>query len=73
MSGIGLAQAPSQLSRAATMQAYVRLYTIYNQLHEFLRALGYHSYGATIMNGFGVFPAFAVLAAAWGSFPVWIS
>lgn len=61
MSGIGLAQAPSQLSRAATMQAYVRLYTIYNQLHEFLRALGYHSYGATIMNGFGVFPAFAVL------------
>ena len=43
------------------MQAYVRLYTIYNQLHEFIRALGYHSYGATIMNGFGIYPAFAVL------------
>ncbi len=61
MSGLGLAQAPSQLSRATTMQAYTRLFTIYNQLHEFIRGLGYHSYGATIMNGFGVYPAFAVL------------
>ena len=61
MSGLGLGQAPSQLSRGTTMQAYVRLYTIYNQLHEFIRALGYHSYGAAIMNGFGIYPAFAVL------------
>lgn len=61
MSNIGLAQAPSPLARGTTMQAYTRLYTIYNQLHEFIRALGYHSYGASTMNGFGIFPAFAVL------------
>ena len=61
MSNIGLAQAPSPLARGTTMQAYVRLYTIYNQLHEFIRGLGYRSYGATIMNGFGIYPAFAVL------------
>ena len=61
MSNLGLAQAPSPLARGTTMQAYSRLYTIYNQLHEFIRGLGYHSYGATIMNGFGIYPAFAVL------------
>lgn len=61
MSQEGLAQAPSLLSRASTMQAYVRLYTIYNQLHEFIRGLGYHSYGATNLNGFGIYGAFAVL------------
>jgi len=61
MSNEGLAQAPSPLARGTTMQAYTRLYTIYNQLHEFIRGLGYHSYGATIMNGFGIYPAFAVL------------
>ena len=37
------------------------LYTIYNQLHEFIRALGYHSYGATNLNGFGPAVAFAEL------------
>ena len=62
MSNLGLAQAPSLLSRASTMQAYTRLYTIYNQLHEFIRALGYHSYGATNMNGFGPYVAFGELA-----------
>ena len=61
MSNEGLAQAPSLLSRASTMQAYTRLYTIYNQLHELIRALGYHSYGATNMNGFGPYAAFAEL------------
>ncbi len=61
MSNAGLSQAPTRLSRATTMQAYTRLFTIYNQLHEFIRGLGYHSYGATIMNGFGIYPAFAVL------------
>jgi len=62
MSDLGLAQAPSLLARATTMQAYVRLYTIYNQLHEFIRALGYHSYGATNLNGFAPYVAFGVLA-----------
>lgn len=61
MSNEGLAQAPSLLSRACTMQAYARLCTIYNQLHEFIRALGYHSYGATNMNGFAPYGAFAEL------------
>ncbi len=62
MSHRGLAQAPSQLSRATTMNSYVKLYTIYNQLHEFIRGLGYHSYGAANFNGFGAFVGFAVLA-----------
>ena len=61
MSHQGLAQAPSLLSRASTMQAYSRLYTIYNQLHEFIRGLGYHSYGATNLNGFAPYVAFALL------------
>lgn len=62
MSQEGVQQSPSLLARAVTMQAYARLYTIYNQLHEFIRGLGYHSYGATNLNGFGVYGAFAVLA-----------
>ncbi|WP_019851504.1 reductive dehalogenase [Desulfitobacterium sp. PCE1] len=53
---------PTVLGSLTTSLSYTRLYTIYAQLHEFIRALGYHSYGATALNGFGIGPAFAVMA-----------
>ncbi len=62
MSYDGLSQAPSLLARGTTMEAYCRLFSIYNQLHEFIRALGYHSYGAAAYNGFAPAVAFGVLA-----------
>lgn len=53
---------PTVLGAQTTGLSYTRLYTIYGQLHEFIRGLGYHSYGASAMNGFGIYPAFGVLA-----------
>ncbi|MCB8814942.1 reductive dehalogenase [Desulfosporosinus shakirovi] len=53
---------PTMLGSLTTALSYTRLYTIYSQLHEFVRSLGYSSYGATALNGFGIAPAFGVLA-----------
>ncbi|HVJ49727.1 reductive dehalogenase [Desulfitobacterium sp.] len=52
---------PTMLGSLTTSLSYTRLYTIYAQLHEFIRSLGYNSYGATAVNGLGIAPAMAAM------------
>ncbi|KJS88163.1 MAG: reductive dehalogenase [Peptococcaceae bacterium BICA1-8] len=53
---------PTQLGSLTTALTYTRMWTIVSQLHEFLRGLGYHSYGPSQFNGFSINPALATLA-----------
>lgn len=53
---------PTALGSLTTGLTYTRMWTIYSQLHEFIRGLGYNSYGASRFNGFGIYPAFATMA-----------
>lgn len=53
---------PTALGSQTTGLTYTRMWTIVSQLHEFIRGLGYHSYGPSAFNGLGIYPAFAVMA-----------
>lgn len=52
---------PTVLGSQTTGLSYTRMWTIYSQLHEFIRGLGYNSYGASQFNGLGIAPAMAVM------------
>ncbi|MDR1961264.1 MAG: reductive dehalogenase [Gracilibacteraceae bacterium] len=53
---------PTQLGSLTTTLTYTRMWLILTQLHEFLRSMGYQSFGTSAVNGLGIYPAFAVLA-----------
>lgn len=52
---------PTELGSLTTGLTYTRMYTQLAQLHEFIRGLGYHSYGMSTGNGLGIAPAMAVM------------
>ncbi|MHB1006810.1 MAG: reductive dehalogenase [Chloroflexota bacterium] len=62
MSGETMKRGPTKLGSLTTALSYTRLWTILSQAHEFIRALGYQSYGPSEFNGFGIYPAFGVMA-----------
>ena len=53
---------PTVLGSLTTGLSYTKLYLILSQLHEFIRSLGYNSYGPSQFNGLGIYPAMAVMA-----------
>ncbi|MDA8226737.1 MAG: twin-arginine translocation signal domain-containing protein [Desulfitobacterium hafniense] len=52
---------PTTLGSLTTGLSYTRMWLINSQLHEFIRALGYNSYGASQFNGLGIAPAMAIM------------
>jgi reductive dehalogenase len=62
MSGETMKRGPTKLGSLTTALTYTRMWTILAQAHEFIRALGYQSYGPSQFNGLGIYPAFAILA-----------
>ncbi|MFA6808895.1 MAG: reductive dehalogenase, partial [Eubacteriales bacterium] len=53
---------PTMLGSQTTALTYSRMWNIVHQIHDFLRSLGYQSYGPSQFNGLGIYPAFATLA-----------
>ena len=62
MSGETMKRSPTQLGSLTTTLSYTRMWNTLAMAHEFIRALGWQSYGPTEFNGLGIYPAFAVLA-----------
>ncbi|HEX9015897.1 MAG TPA: reductive dehalogenase [Chloroflexota bacterium] len=62
MSGYTMKAGPTQLGSLTTTLSYTRMWNILAQTHDFIRSLGYQSYGTTTSNGLGIAPAFAVMA-----------
>lgn len=62
MSGETMKRGPTVLGSLTTGLTYTRMWDILFQLHGFLRALGWQSYGPSQFNGLGIYPAFAVMA-----------
>jgi reductive dehalogenase len=62
MSGETMKNGPTQLGSLTTTLTYTRMWNILAQTHEFLRSLGWQSYGTTTSNGLAIAPAFAVMA-----------
>jgi epoxyqueuosine reductase len=62
MSGETLKRAPTVLGSLTTSLTYTRMWNTLFMAHEFIRALGYQSYGPTQTNGLGIYPAMAVMA-----------
>ncbi|KUO49007.1 MAG: reductive dehalogenase [Desulfitibacter sp. BRH_c19] len=62
MSNETMKYGPTVLGSQTTTLSYTRLWTILTQIHEFIYGLGYNSYGPTTSNGFGIAPAFGVMA-----------
>jgi epoxyqueuosine reductase len=62
MSGETMKRAPTTLGSLTTSLTYTRMWNTLAMAHEFLRGLGYQSYGPTESNGFGIAPAMAVMA-----------
>ncbi len=62
MSGETMKRGPTVLGSLTTGLSYTRMWNILAQAHEFIRSLGWQSYGTTEFNGLGIYPAFAVMA-----------
>lgn len=53
---------PTALGSLTTTLSYTRMWVILTQLHQFIRSLGYQSYGPSAFNGLGIYPAMATMA-----------
>ncbi|MEW5818437.1 MAG: reductive dehalogenase [Spirochaetota bacterium] len=62
MSTETMQRGPTLTGSNTTGLTYTRMWNTLAQLHEFIRGLGWNSYGTTAFNGLGIYPAMAVMA-----------
>jgi epoxyqueuosine reductase len=62
MSGETMQRCPTLTGGNTTGLSYTRMWNTYAMLHEFIRGIGWNSYGTTSFNGLGIYPAMAVMA-----------